>query len=157
MYDPATDTWTTKSPMPTPRAFFAMTVYQNKIYCIGGNGNNGGDNPPTEVYNPASDSWETKTPMPTPRYDLQANVLDDKIYCIGGVAINGATGFNEVYDPTSDKWTTKSPMPTVTDIYSPSTVFNGKIFVFCGFSYYTNEPVNFQKPKYMILKLTIGV
>jgi hypothetical protein len=36
-------------------------------------------------------------------------------------------------------------MPTVTDIYSPSAVFNSKIFVFCGFSYYTNEPVNFQK------------
>lgn len=82
---------------------------------------------------------------PTPRYRLQANVLNGKIYCIGGIAINGATGINEVYDPTSDTWTTKSPMPTVTDIYSPSAVFNGKIFVFCGFSYYTNEPVNFQK------------
>ncbi|MGA2680906.1 MAG: hypothetical protein ABSF44_03800 [Candidatus Bathyarchaeia archaeon] len=147
-YDPVTDTWTTKSPMPTPRTFFAITVYQNKIFCIGGSANNGRDNPPTgvnEVYNPATDSWETKAAMPTPRDALQANVLNGKIYCIGGTAINGATGVNEVYDPTSDTWTTKSPMPTVTDIYSPSAVFDDKIFIFCGFSYYTNEPVNFQK------------
>ena len=147
-YDPVTDTWTTKSPMPTPRDFFAITVYQNKIFCIGGSANNGRDNAPTgvdEVYNPATDSWETKAAMPTPRDALQANVLNGIIYCIGGTAINGATGVNEVYDPISDTWTTKSPMPTVTDIYSPSAVFNGKIYVFCGFSYYTNEPVNFQK------------
>ncbi len=147
-YDPVTDTWTTKSPMPTPRDFFAITVYENKIFCIGGSANNGRDNPPTgvnEVYNPATDSWETKAAMPTPRDALQANVLNGIIYCIGGTAINGATGVNEVYDPISDTWTTKLPMPTVTDIYSPSAVFNGKIYVFCGFSYYANEPVNFQK------------
>ena len=90
--------------MPTPRDFFAITVYQNKIFCIGGSGNNGADNPPTgvnEVYNPATDSWETKASMPTPRDALQANVLNGIIYCIGGTAISGATGVNEVYDPTS--------------------------------------------------------
>ena len=148
VYDPTTNTWTTKASMPTPRAYFAIAVYQNKIFCIGGNGNNGADNPHTgvnEVYDPKTDSWETKAPMPTPRASLQGNVLNGKIYCIGGTGISGAAGVNEVYDPTSDTWTTKSPMPTVTDIYSPSAVFNGKIFVFCGFSYYTNEPVNFQK------------
>lgn len=31
-YDPATDTWTRKSDMPTPRQDFGIAVYQNKIY-----------------------------------------------------------------------------------------------------------------------------
>jgi N-acetylneuraminic acid mutarotase len=30
VYDPATNTWTTKAPIPTSRADFAIAVYQNK-------------------------------------------------------------------------------------------------------------------------------
>jgi N-acetylneuraminic acid mutarotase len=37
-YDPATDTWTTKTPMPTTRAGLAIGVVNNKIYAIGGHG-----------------------------------------------------------------------------------------------------------------------
>ena len=35
-YDPTNNTWAFKAPMPTARAQFAIFVYQNKIYCIGG-------------------------------------------------------------------------------------------------------------------------
>jgi N-acetylneuraminic acid mutarotase len=35
-YDPATNIWTFKAPMPTPRSHFGIAAYQNKIYCIGG-------------------------------------------------------------------------------------------------------------------------
>ena len=35
-YDPATDTWTFKASMPTPRSAFGIAVYQDRIYCIGG-------------------------------------------------------------------------------------------------------------------------
>ena len=35
-YNPGTDTWTLKAPMPTSRDGFGIAVYQNKIYCIGG-------------------------------------------------------------------------------------------------------------------------
>ena len=79
-YDTATDTWVFKKPMPTPRMNFGIAVYNNKIYCIGGE-------PRTninEVYDPATDTWETKAPMPTPRDGLRANVVNGKIYLIGG-------------------------------------------------------------------------
>jgi hypothetical protein len=36
MYDPVSDTWVTLESMPTPRAYFAIAAYDNKIYCIGG-------------------------------------------------------------------------------------------------------------------------
>jgi N-acetylneuraminic acid mutarotase len=82
-YDPATNTWTNKSAMPTPRAVFAIAVCQNKIYCIGGKivGDYTGV---VEVYDTATDTWETKTSMPTPRAFLQANVVNNKIYVIAG-------------------------------------------------------------------------
>ena len=125
-YDPATDNWTIKKPMPTPRAFFAIIVYQNKIYCIGGNAGPTGVN---EVYNPATDTWQTKAPMPTARYGLQGNVVNGKIYLIGGYP---SGPINEVYDPATDSWTTKSSMPSDTTYYG-SAVFDNKIYVVGGY------------------------
>ncbi len=72
-----------RNPMPTARSSFAIAVYDDKIYVIGGTVGNGfvGNN---EVYDPLTNSWETKASMPTPRADLSANVVNDKIYLIGG-------------------------------------------------------------------------
>ena len=115
-YDPETDTWTTKTPMPTPIQNFAIAAYKNKIYCM--NGKN-------EVYDVETNTWESKTPMPTPRSSLQANVVDGKIYLIGGYS-NGT--LNEVYDPETDTWTTKTPMPIASSGYA-STVIDNKIYI----------------------------
>jgi N-acetylneuraminic acid mutarotase len=130
-YDPATDTWTFRAAMPTPRAVFAIAVYQNKIYCIGGKTSSGytGVN---EVYDPATNTWETKTPMPTAKAFLQANVVNGKIYLIGGDGLNEAYSFlklNEVYDPATDTWITKEPMPSATFFGYASAVFDNKIYI----------------------------
>jgi hypothetical protein len=128
-YDPATDTWTTKASMPTPRIVFATAVYKNKIYCIGGrniagsaNGYFSGVN---EVYNPATDTWETRAPMPTPRGWVMASVVNSEIYLIGGEP-NGT--LNEVYDPATDSWVTKTPVPSAAS-GSDSAVVDNKIYV----------------------------
>jgi hypothetical protein len=51
-YNPTTDTWTTKASMPTPRIDFAITVYQGKIYCIGGTTDYYSYSNLNEVYDP---------------------------------------------------------------------------------------------------------
>jgi len=103
-YDPATDTWAFKVSMPTPRARFAIAVYQNKIYCIGGYTGYSIDTGyeltgVNEVYDPATDTWETRAAMPTARLSVQANTVNGKIYLIGG-SPNGT--LNEVYDPVAN-------------------------------------------------------
>jgi hypothetical protein len=147
-YDIATDTWTTKTPMPTPRAYFAIVVYQNKIYCIGGiigigqgfyDGTSvllpmrilSGVN---EVYDPATDTWENKTAAPVAGMMMKAAVLNGKIYLIDG-------NLNEVYDPTSDTWTTKAPPPISFEDFGPAggndydlVVFDNKLHVAGVFS-----------------------
>jgi hypothetical protein len=135
-YDPATDTWTFKESMPTPRASFGITVYQNKIYVIGGftgvedakyvlSGAN-------EVYDPATDTWETKTSLPTPRLGMQANVVEGKIYVIGG-----NSSANEVYNPATDSWTTKTAIPSAPGLMwawsCASVVVDSKIHVIGAF------------------------
>jgi len=131
-YDPATDMWTFKASMPTPRENFAIAVYQNKIYCIGGSTSSGvtGIN---EVYDPATDTWENKASLPNPRYGIKANVVDGKIYLIGGYVGNAISGYsyltlNDVYDPETDSWTTKASMPTAVS-GRLSAVLDGKIYV----------------------------
>jgi N-acetylneuraminic acid mutarotase len=128
-YNPVTNTWATKTPMPTARHSFGIAVYKNKIYCIGGS-TNGQELAVNEVYDPATDTWETKIPMPTARAGSSANFVDGKIFLMGG---NPGNTTNEVYDPSTDSWTTKAQIPKGV-VYSESAEVNNKIYLFGGLS-----------------------
>ena len=125
-YDPATDTWTNRTPMPTPRASFAVAVYQNEIYCIGGtvSGELDQNTGVNEVYDPVTDTWTTKSSMPTPKSKPQANVVNGKIYLLGS---KDETTFNQVYDPERDSWTTKASIPNAPYLFG-SAVVDDKIY-----------------------------
>lgn len=123
-YDPATDTWIYKTPIPTPRANFGIAVHGGKIYCIGGSPyyNETGAN---EVYDPATDTWETKASIPTPTGFPTANIVEGKIYLIS--TKYSGNNLNQVYDPATDSWTTKTSPPTQIGS-SASAVFDKKIY-----------------------------
>ena len=130
--------------MPTARSGFAIAVYNNKIYVIGGTVGNAyvANN---EVYDPSSNTWETKASMPTPRSDLTASVVNDKIYLVGGKKYSSTdpyfveTNVNEVYDPENNTWTTKASIPTAVYGYASATI-NGKIYIIGG----SNNPSSTQ-------------
>jgi N-acetylneuraminic acid mutarotase len=139
-YDPATDTWVEKAPMPTPRDSFGAAAFQGKIYCFGGR-NVSKDYSISinvnEVYDTETDSWETRTPMPTARSGLQASEVGGKMYLIGGWVESEASSIAEksaqveIYDPVTNTWATGSPMPTAVAGYA-SALLNGKIYVISG-------------------------
>ena len=124
-YNPATDTWTTKAPMPTPLQDFGIAVYDDKIYCLGGT--------TIEVCNPANDTWEIKASMPHPRTQFEANMVDGKIYIMGGRTGGQYTSVttNEAYDPATGEWTMKAPMLYPVVEHSSAVVGN-KIYVMGG-------------------------
>ena len=117
VYNPKTDTWETKTSMPTNRCGLSANVVEGKIYLTGGikyynrfpysslvN--------ETEVYAPETDSWITKDPMPNPVSNYASAVIDNKIYVIGGANITHLATFNQVYDPESNTWTEAKSIPT---------------------------------------------
>jgi N-acetylneuraminic acid mutarotase len=136
VYDPATNTWTTRAPIPTPRANFAVGVIEDKLYVVGGFP----ACPPCEpqfatleVYDPVSDTWVTKAPMPTAREALAAGAIDGKLYAVGGFIRPGNvyTGVLEVYDPTTNTWATAAPMPTSRELLAVG-VIDGKLYAVGG-------------------------
>jgi hypothetical protein len=80
-YDPATNSWSSRAPLPTPRAYHAAALgADGLIYVVGGIG--AGAN--VEAYDPGTDTWRTVAPLPTPRYGLAAASSGGAVYAIGG-------------------------------------------------------------------------
>jgi N-acetylneuraminic acid mutarotase len=109
VYDPATDTWATKTPMPhLGEDFAANVVVDKRIYAISNQ---------TDVYDPVTDSWMTKTPIPTPVAHAANAVVDDKIYVISGNHYGLDPSFytplniTQIYDPKIDKWSLGAAIP----------------------------------------------
>jgi len=83
-YDPVTDSWCSRAPMPTPRYFHAAVAEGSRLYVLGGYNSDVGDLAVVEEYDPATDIWASRTPMPTARRGLAAVAVGGRIYAIGG-------------------------------------------------------------------------
>ena len=116
-YDPATDTWAVRAPMPTarekPAIIAGLGVPGTRIYAIGGW--EGSVSNKNEEYDPITNTWRTRAPMPTARIaHAAANVLG-RIYIVGGNEVwlgDESSAKNESYNPATDGWITLPPMPT---------------------------------------------
>ncbi|GEM_PF-3686839 len=84
VYDPITNMWQSKAPMPTPRAALAVAVAGGKLYALGGYAGNLIPLATVEVYDPASNRWSAHAPLPTPRFGLAAAVVGNTLYALGG-------------------------------------------------------------------------
>jgi N-acetylneuraminic acid mutarotase len=116
VYDPSTDTWETRTPLPTPRQDLSAQTVNGKIYTLSGIRCEALFITPrydvTEVYDPATDSWTTKASIPTSVWGYASTVVDNKIYVIGGWNMTSygwsAARSNQVYDPKTDTWISRA-------------------------------------------------
>lgn len=132
-YDPATDTWTGRAPMPTARGALSVTEHGGKLYAIGGYDRKA-NNAQVEVYDPVLNVWTTAAPLPTSRDHLGTATVAGKIYAIGG-RIDGDYHQNlvvmEQYDPATDRWRRVADLPTARSGITAAAV-EGRIYVFGG-------------------------
>lgn len=110
-FDPKTERWTPRAPMPTARSAMALGVIDGKIYVAGGRPPHGHD---FAVYDPKADRWTTLPDMPTARNHIAAAAIGGKLYVAGGRFGGGfrseITAALEMYDPGTNAWTAKRPM-----------------------------------------------
>ena len=134
-YDPSTDRWTTKAPMPVGLHHVGMGVTGGRLYVIGGYTQSGLTvwHPVATVYayDPATDSWAERAAMPTARGALSVTVHEGKLYAIGGYDRNANSAAVEVYDPERNSWTSRAPLPTPRDHLASATV-SGKVYAIGG-------------------------
>jgi N-acetylneuraminic acid mutarotase len=116
VYDIVTDTWETKTPLPSARECFDANAVNGKIYVIGGRQPilTGGysyfnDN---WVYDIETDVWSNKNPSPIDIKDYASAVIDNKIYILtydGGLYESVCSLL--IYDTNTDKWSQGANMP----------------------------------------------
>ena len=121
-YDPATNRWETRSPMPTARNHAFAGAVGGKIYVIGGQLGSSftataSNTDAVEEYDPATDSWGVpRKRMPTSRSGGAFGIYRGLIYVAGGQTYDAhllsAHRALEVYDPAADQWSILPSMPS---------------------------------------------
>lgn len=147
VYEPVSNSWSNKAPMPQGLEQAASAVIDGKLYVAGGAAGNGLVGAALYRYDPGSDSvpdgWTALTPMPTARDGAVGAAMNGKFYVIGGLAGPNNVQSNylnvvEAYDPATDSWTTKTPAPTARYQQGAVTI-HGLLYVVGGQGYLAQE------------------
>lgn len=91
-YNPATDQWVLRAPMPTARSAGAWGVYEGRIYVAGGEIRHRdiwGTYTTVEAFDPKSNSWARLPPMPLPRHGLAGDFIGNRFHLISGSVQSG--------------------------------------------------------------------
>jgi N-acetylneuraminic acid mutarotase len=118
VYDPSTDSWDTRAPIPKPVLQYASAVVGNKIYIIGGREsaiNRLNTVNYTQIYDTVTDTWSFGPAMPTGvgwcLGGATTGLLAPKrIYILGGYTSFGQGApwlhLTQVYNPETNAWLT---------------------------------------------------
>jgi N-acetylneuraminic acid mutarotase len=106
-YDIASDTWTTRAPMPTARSGTGAEAPDGRVHVLGGEGwidEFGGVFRAHEAYDPKTNTWAKLPRMLTPRHGFATASVGGKIYAVSGVNNAGGAGtlsvvnVNEIFE-----------------------------------------------------------
>jgi len=131
-YNVVTNSWRRTANLPVIIHHPGVTVADNRLYVIGGNGLRITPYSYVFQYNPSTNSWKRNSDMPTPRGALGIAEMNGFIYVMGGGTNKIPRNELEVYDPKNDAWTKLEPMPTERE-HLAATSAGGLIFAMGGF------------------------
>lgn len=120
-YDPATNTWATKTALPTAVYSYASAVANNNIYVIGGAKQDHSSSMTlvsnNQVYNSETDKWSILQSVPqTTVYSAAAATQGISspaaVYFAGGFAVNEYSNKTFAFMLSNNTWKTVEDMPT---------------------------------------------
>jgi N-acetylneuraminic acid mutarotase len=133
IYDPDRDSWTSGPPMPGRRAAHAAAVVENRLYVVGGVGEE-----PHRLFalDPVGGRWEVlATALPTVREHLAAAAIEGRLHVIGGRWGSGVNRVDhEIWDIAANAWTRGPDLPTARSGLG-AVAIRGRIHVLGGEDY----------------------
>ncbi len=87
-YDPATNVWTRKASIPTPR-YGPVGVVNGILYAVGAV-NKDKVLTTVQAYNPTTNTWMAKPPMPVALNGHAVGVVKKTLYALGGLRVVGS-------------------------------------------------------------------
>lgn len=129
-YNPATNSWSEKSPIPTAIDSVYAVESKNIIYVVGGYVTGSGRVATLYSYNPATDTWAQLASMKVGKSNPATGYLGG-IIAAGGLGNGGVTSDNELYNSTKNTWSTLAPMPAALTA-SCFGAITGKFYVASG-------------------------
>ncbi len=113
-FDPKTNIWEAKQPMPTKRRTHNASYRKGFIHVLCGEDELFNEISKHAIYNIASDSWDTAAPAPV-KVSRPGAVTwrDSLVYLIGGYSVPFINGRKTVYyyDATTNTWDTATSLP----------------------------------------------
>ena len=137
-YNPVTNIWTARAPMPEGLYGIQPTAHDTSVYIVGGylddaTGLYAASS--TLIYDSLADTWTSGAPIPVGDDGIATGAqaaYDGKIYFIGGDDGDGVSNDTTwEYTIISDTWTLRAPMPTERE-NNVAVTLNGKIYVAGG-------------------------
>jgi N-acetylneuraminic acid mutarotase len=135
-YNVATNSWTTKAPLPVPLYFTnGAGVIRGKLYISGGLTSYNNYRSSLYVYNPSTNSWTRKRDMPNTTFRGVTGVINNQLYVLTGCDQDGCNAYEPVvlyrYNPATDQWA-RLAKPTRTHDWGMGGVIGGKFYVTGG-------------------------
>jgi N-acetylneuraminic acid mutarotase len=100
VFDPQTNRWEARAPMPQAQGGLTATTVNGKLYVFGGEqwfpeqkvfASNW-------IYDPQADRWDALPPLPTPRHGLGASAVGNRIHVFGGGTRVGGEAASAVHE-----------------------------------------------------------
>jgi hypothetical protein len=163
VYDPETDTWTTKPAIPNGVFNAVSATVGDKIYVLGGDKASLALFGPTnfnQVYDTKQEIWTSASPIPV-GISAAAGVvfrafMSEKISLFGGStdSSNEPCNLTQIYDPSKDVWASGSQMPTPHVFFGAANV-NDELYAIGGSSMHNNSRlISNANEKYLPSKTT---
>src|SRR3989454_7250877 len=101
-YDPSTNSWSSKAPLPTPRGGLTVGVVNGILYALGGFREDSKPFTDTmDAYDPVRNMWTAKGPMTVIPRGGAGGGVKGTLYVVGG-STRGPTGLMGAYEPTTN-------------------------------------------------------